>query len=652
VIEVGGTSRNVPEPVATDHTAVARQNAAHTDERIRALEAALRAAEDRAAQAERVFESITDGVMIFDQTGRVIRMNAVASRLFAFQTDAWNAPDTLDERPLRAPVYDEHGRVLARDQLPFVRILRGEELHGSRAMDVIYRPQPGRDLQVNISGAPIRDEQGQIVAAICLLRDVTERRRLDRRTEDALDALLAMAEVLVQAPAEETPTIVTPAGGPQMDATAARLAELTRRVLGCERLGIVTVDLGTGRQSPVAVVGIAAEQLPQWWAEMAQTPFADIPEFPFIARLRAGQVVMLDLTKPPFSEPPYSQLPNPYNVRTALIAPLRVGERLIGTLSYDYGPVAHTYSAQEVELAGAVAKLAALVLERERLLRERAAAQADVLALRESNRRMDEFVGIVSHELRTPLTTVVANIQIAQRWVPRLLDGLHRENSSLDPAALAGLATGQTGQTGQPAQTNVETLVAQLARLLERSDRQAARLARIVGDLLDMSRIQAGRLELLPERCNLIAIVQEAVEEQRAAHPARTITLTLPAGTTDLAILADPDRAGQVVTNYLSNALKYAPTDRPIEVRVERKGTHARVSVHDEGPGLTKGEQDQVWGRFYRVDRIAAESGSGVGLGLGLYISRTIVERLGGKVGVQSARGKGTTFWWTLPLAE
>jgi len=633
-------SHNRPDPVATD---AAAQEVRARDERIQSLEAALRAAEARATRAELVLDSMTDGVMIFDHAGRVVRMNATAQALFASRTDEWNAAQSFDERKLHEPVYDEHDHQLTREQLPFARILRGEELTGAKAVDIIYQGPSGQRMQVSISGAPIRDEQGKIVAALCELRDVTERRRLERRTEEALGALLAMAEVLVRIPEEpaahsaaspSSPASLT--DHPHMDAPARRLAELTRRVLGCERLGIVTVDLASGRQAPVAVVGIPEDQLPQWWHGTEQAPFADIPGFPFIARLQAGEIVVFDIAKPPFSEPPFSEMPNPYGVRSALIAPLRVSERLIGTLSYDYGPSAHEFSQQEIELAGAVATLAALVLERERLLQERATAQADALALREANRRMDEFVGIVSHELRTPLTTVVANIQIAQRWLPRI----------------EAQRVGGQPQPSPAGEGGADDVATQLARLLERSDRQAARLTRIVSDLLDMSRIQAGRLELRPERCNLIAIALEAVEEQRAAHPQRTINLTAPTGSAEVSVLADADRIGQVVTNYLTNALKYAPPALPIEVRVEQKGKHARVSVQDQGPGLSRGEQQRIWERFHRVERISVESGSGVGLGLGLYISRTIIERLGGQVGVQSARGAGATFYFTLPVAE
>ncbi len=467
-------------------------------------------------------------------------------------------------------------------------------------------------------------------------RDITELRRNERRTEEVLDALLQMAEVLVQFP-EEAAQASQHVGA--RDATARRLGALTRNVLGCDRLGIVSVDVAAGRQSPIAVVGVPEEMASQWWAEMEQAPFADVPGFPFIERLQAGEVIVMDLRKPPLSDLIAGQ-PNPYKVVSLLIAPLRVADRLIGALSYDYGGAEHNYTPQEMELAGAVAKLAALVIERERLMHERAEAQADALALREANRRMDEFVGIVSHELRTPLTTVVTNIQIAARWLPRL-----------EPRN-AGTETGAQASSQAGSQASADETLAQFRRLLERSDRQAARLTRIVSDLLDMSRIQGGQLEFQPQPTDLLEIVREVVEEQRQAHPNREITLTLPPDVTELTVQVDADRIGQVVTNYLTNALKYSPSGQPVAALVEHKGERARVAVRDQGSGLTKGEQAHLWERFRRVERITVESGSAVGLGLGLYISKTIIERHGGQVGVQSSRGKGSTFSFTLPRAK
>jgi signal transduction histidine kinase len=117
-------------------------------------------------------------------------------------------------------------------------------------------------------------------------------------------------------------------------------------------------------------------------------------------------------------------------------------------------------------------------------------------------------------------------------------------------------------------------------------------------------------------------------------------------------VVADAQRIGQVVTNYLTNALKYSPADRPIEVGLEVDAQQARVWVRDEGPGLPPEDQKHIWDRFYQAEGVAVQSGSGVGLGLGLHISRTIIGQHYGQVGVQSAPGHGSTFWFTLPLAE
>ena len=116
-------------------------------------------------------------------------------------------------------------------------------------------------------------------------------------------------------------------------------------------------------------------------------------------------------------------------------------------------------------------------------------------------------------------------------------------------------------------------------------------------------------------------------------------------------IIADAVRESQVVSNYLSNALKYSEADRPVEVRLEILASQARVSVRDEGAGLSREQQEHIWERFYRVPGVEVQNGSGVGLGLGLHISRTIIEEQGGHVGVESSPGEGSTFWFTLPLA-
>jgi PAS domain S-box-containing protein len=266
------------------------------------------------------------------------------------------------------------------------------------------------------------------------------------------------------------------------------------------------------------------------------------------------------------------------------------------------------------------------VTEREQLQRQQTAAEAHILALQHANQRMDEFLGIASHELRTPLTSISANVQMAARYLRQM-----------------------TGPGASDSSNGNEPRLPRTRDLLERTHRQVVRLDRLVGDLLDVSRITGGNLELRPAPGDLGEIVREAVDAQRAVWPQRSISLHLPS--TVVPLLADADRVGQVVINYLTNALKYSPEEQPVTVRLSVRGHQARLDVRDQGPGLSPQQQTRLFERFYRVPGIEQQSGSGIGLGLGLYICQTIIARHGGQVGVQSAPGRGSTFWFTLPLA-
>jgi signal transduction histidine kinase len=301
---------------------------------------------------------------------------------------------------------------------------------------------------------------------------------------------------------------------------------------------------------------------------------------------------------------------------------MRMGETLVGVLRLEeLGPSLDGTRVQETAVIEAVAELGALVLERERLLRDREEARASELALRGTQTEMDLFLGIAAHELKTPLTSLKLALQLGERRLRRLVEA--------EPDRAENLAPFQ-GQVEQVAH-------------------QVGRLDRLVNDLLDASRARVGRLDLHPEPTDLVAIVDEAVEQQREANPTRTLTFPFPADQR-VPITADPDRIGQVVTNYLTNALKYSAEDRPVVVGLEVEAEQARVWVRDLGPGLPAEELELIWERFHRAKGIEVQSGSGVGLGLGLHICRMIIERHQGQVGIQSAPGQGSTLWFTLPL--
>jgi len=598
--------------------------------------------QERASELEATFEAMTDGVIVYDDTGLILRTNAAARRLFALDTKP-KAKFSLRLRREQRPalvILDEQGQILPEEQLPLSRILNGEVLTNSNAMDVILRMQSGDEVQLNVTGAPVYSFGGYPIGAICVFRDVTERRQLERRTHDALNALVEMAKALVQEPflgdrnpawgagnpeeadsVRELPTVIEQTSA--VTEVARRLAVLTCSVLGCRRVGMFTVEPETNVLHPVVVVGLSPEQERHWWVSQQQYGRLDDSPYPeLVSRLRSNEILTLDKMLPPFLD----QL-SPYDMRGMLVAPMFVGDQLVGILSLDYGGIEHEYTAEEMALAEAIAKLAALVIERERLLYERAKAQANELALREANRRMDEFLGVVGHELRTPLTAINGNIQLAERQLKKSIndDGTYAD----DLASKLEL----------------------VQNLLGRAGRQVKLQNRLVGDLLDVSSIQANKIAQKLEPCDLASIVREAVQNQSQMIPTRIIRLQIPAEAT-VPVVADLDRIGQVITNYLSNALKYSPADQPVEVSLAVEGKMARVSVRDEGPGLSAEEQQSIWERFYQVERIKVQSGSAGGLGLGLHICRTIIEQHQGQVGVQSTPGEGSTFWFTLPLAR
>ncbi|HEY7356845.1 MAG TPA: GAF domain-containing protein, partial [Ktedonobacterales bacterium] len=589
-------------------------------DRARLYEAERRAhadAEARASQLEAIFEALADGLIAYDADGRILSINAAARYLLepskASLTFEGLAP--ADWRDLLA-LRDERGQIISGDDLPVRRALRGEVLTGDSAQELVMR-RDGQDVLLSVSSTPVRDMGGHIVGAVSIMRDVTERRLLERRTQEALSGLLLIAQTLMQAPDEPSLEEEQPGASP----IARRLAELTTQILGCQRLGIFSFDAATDTLSPVALVGPLPEDEPLWQLESLSLRSDDALRAEFLTRLLEGKSLVWDMTRPPLSA-----RPDPFRIRTALVVPMRLREHLVGALFLDYGATDHTYTLNELSLAEGSAMLAALVLERERLLREREEAQASALALRAAYRQIDEFLGLASHELRTPLTSILLGLQLSRRRYERLL----QENLAVS-----------------------EQLAWRLNSVFDQlvlTERQANRLDRLVHDLLDVSRIQRGELSIQHQTVDLAVILAEVVEEQRQAAPERRITLHLPPGQRVL-LSVDPERIGQVVTNYLTNALKYSAEDQPVEVGLELEAAAARVWVRDYGPGLPPEEQARVWERFHRVPGIEVQSGSGVGLGLGLHISRMIVKAHHGQVGVQSAPGAGTTFWFTLPLA-
>jgi len=254
----------------------------------------------------------------------------------------------------------------------------------------------------------------------------------------------------------------------------------------------------------------------------------------------------------------------------------------------------------------------------------------DLSAHKAIEQQKDIFLSITSHELRTPLTIIKSSLQMIQRRTEKMTKLTQSEQ-------LAGL----------------DTILAKNSKDLIHALRQTDVQARMVNDLLDISRIAIGKLEIHMQHCNLSQLVIETIEDLRNTVPERTIRLTISQAT-DIYAQADSDRLRQVINNYVINAIKYSRPEQAITIGLSSNETSAHFWVEDKGPGLSKEDQKHIWDRFYQVKENThlSDQKQGVGLGLGLYICQTIIQHMQGEVGVESEPGKGSTFWFTLPLAS
>ncbi len=260
------------------------------------------------------------------------------------------------------------------------------------------------------------------------------------------------------------------------------------------------------------------------------------------------------------------------------------------------------------------AQLEAL-LSKERVARADAEAAREALAvqnerLRELDRLKDDFISLVSHELRTPLTSI-------QGYLELLLDG----------------GAGELGS--------------EQARFLTVVDRNSRRLMQLVGDLLFMAQVEAGKLALDLDEVDLTEVINECLEAARPTADERQLELVAEIQEIPT-MLGDRSRLAQVLDNLVSNALKFTPHSGSVSVRVSTDGDDALVEIVDTGVGIPAGEQERLFERFFRSSNATEQAIPGTGLGL--TIAKTIVERHEGSITIESVEGAGTTVRVRLPV--
>jgi signal transduction histidine kinase len=518
---------------------------------------------------------------------------------------------------------------------------------------VVYPPQFSTTLKyvVDIVSDGVVLFGGLFVTYIATQRE-RERREAERerqRMQGALETLQAMVEALVQPPAPADGVGSAAATDRRIgeDLIGQRLAEVLAYTLECQQVSLHALEAETGALALLGNARRSPDQA-QPWEEATHTrqlPSSVWQDTEVLERLHAGEIVRIEGREPQLPSEPGGPRSLASQRVPLLAIPLQRGATLLGVVTLEAsGRLAHAPS-EHLDQAPAIAHLGTLVLEWDRLVLEREVARAESLAQHKAKQQLARLLEIVSHELKTPLMGLLLGLQVVQQRLDRLV--AHPTTPTAPPAAATATEAWAEADVGVGADGD---LLASVQQHLRRVYRQGKRLERLVNELLESSRIETGHFELRRERTDLAPLVVATIEEVRALVPERTIDLhPLPAQ--PILVEADSERLGHVVTNYLSNALKYSAEGRPITVEVQVDDEAARVAVTDEGPGLPSSEQERIWQRFYRVQDIEVQSGSGVGFGLGLYLCKSIIERHGGQVSVESVEGQGSTFWFTLPLA-
>ncbi|MCA1588321.1 MAG: PAS domain S-box protein [Chloroflexi bacterium] len=292
-----------------------------------------------------------------------------------------------------------------------------------------------------------------------------------------------------------------------------------------------------------------------------------------------------------------------------VVATLTTGGQITGAVSLVRGPEREPFDDDDTATAEDIARRAAMATENARLYRS--AEQA--IEMR------DRFLAVASHELRTPLSVVYGHWELLARWLRNDPDAASRPNADKIEVSVQRLGAG----------------VDQLRRLVE--------------ELLDVSRLAHGTMDLRRAPVDLVAAVRQAVDDASASAAIGRLSLELPEG--PLIGQWDAARLGQVLDNLLLNALKYSPGDRPVEVALTRLGGVARLSVTDAGIGIPPDEIESIFEPFSRAQNASAQHFPG--LGLGLAVSREIVTRLGGRMWADSeGEGRGSSFFVELDLGD
>lgn len=540
-------------------------------------------------------QSIGDAVIATDTTGLVTFMNGVAERLTGYSAGEARGRQLSEVFRIFS---EETGEVV---ESPVTKVLREETVVGL-ANHTVLRTKQGTEIPIDDSGAPIRDENGVIHGVVMVFRDVTREKRAEKRR-----AFLARAMETLASSLEYRTTLrrVAELAVPELaDWCTIEILEPGARV--AQQLAVAHVD-----PAKVAYAREIGERYPP-----NRDAATGAPQVIRSGKSELYREVPAELIERAARDAEHLRILRELKLESAMVVPLKSeAGRTLGAITFIFADSGRRYNEDDLRFAEDFARRAALAIENARAASEVEAARAREQAMREraeqASLTKDHFLATVSHELRTPLNVILG-------WAVVL-----RER--------------EQGAETQRALTVIE--------------RNARAQARLIEDVLDLSRINSGKLSLALASVNVGEAVRAAVLALRPAADGKGITLTADTQDDDslLTISADADRLQQILWNLLSNALKFTPNGGTVSIHAARVGSDVQISVTDTGEGIAEQVLPHVFEPFRQADSSTTRRHGGLGLGLSLV--RQIAAAHGGTAQATSeGPGRGATFIVRLPV--
>ena len=534
--------------------------------------------------------SIGDGVIATDPAGRVTIMNSIAERL-----TGWNEAEGRG-KPLEDVFCILSEQTRTKVESPVAKVLREGVVVGL-ANHTLLVSKGGEEIPVDDSAAPIRDAHGALFGVVLVFRDATSEREVHRRRNFLARAGAVLASSL------------------DYRATLTNVARLAVPQLA-DWCAVDVLEVGSPAPQQLAVAHVDPEKA-EWARELGKKYRPDPNAQRGAANvIRTGTPELYPELSPSFVEAnardeEHRRILRELKLESAMVVPLRGRERTLGAVTFVYAGSGRRYAERDFAFAQEFADRAGLAVENAWAMKAAEEARAEERRLRSeadvANRAKDEFLATVSHELRTPLSAIVGwTATLRARKPPPEIDH-----------ALA---------------------------IIERSTQRQARL---IDDVLDVSRIISGKMSLTPGPTNIAAVVDGAIEAVSAAATGKEITLKVDVDRA-LMISADGDRLQQVVWNLVTNAVKFSLKGGTVLVRAARDGSDACITVDDNGEGISPEVLPHIFEPFRQAD--ASTTRRHGGLGLGLAIVKQLVTAHGGTVTATSEGvGQGSRFAVRLP---